>query len=117
MSNLNFQQRLPGHCLDPQIGGPKGNPHTAVALYVVPNQLETLPITGVSVHMDSPDSDSQTTGAPPNIGGQLGSPETLNAGNNSEVSVNEQAGNFFKYKDKWSLITKKSLGVRNCIAM
>ena len=101
--------RLGGHCLGPQKGGPRGNPHTAVELYVVPNHLETLPMAGVSVHMDSPDEDSQTTGAPPNIWGLLGSPETLNGQNNSEVSVNEQAGNLAKYKDKWSLITKNHL--------
>ena len=39
----------------------------------------------------------------------VGSPEILNAGNNSEVSVNKQAGNLAKYKDKWSLITKNHL--------
>ena len=43
------------------------------------------------------------------LGGLLGSPETLNARNNSEVSINEQAGNLAKYKDKWSLITKNHL--------
>ena len=105
MSNLNAQQRLRDHCLGPQKGGPRGNPYTAVALYVVPNHLETLPMAGVFVHMDS-----QTTGAPRNIGGGLlGLPETLNAGNNPEVSVNKQAGNLAKYKDKWSLITKNYL--------
>ena len=36
--------------------------------------------------------------------------ETLNAGNNSEASVNKKAGNLAKYKDKWSLITKNHLG-------
>ena len=40
------------------------------------------------------------------LGGLLGSPETLNAENNSEASVNKQAGNLAKYKDKWSLFTK-----------
>ena len=68
MSNLNSQQRLLGHCLGPQKGGPQKQSHTAVALYVVPNHLEILPMAGVSVHMDSPDEDSQTTGAPPNVG-------------------------------------------------
>ena len=65
MCNLNSQQRL----LGPQKGDPRGNPHTAVALYVDPKHLETLPVAGVSVHMDSPDEDSQTTGAPLNIQG------------------------------------------------
>ena len=104
----NSQQRLRGHCLGPQKGGPRGNPHAAVELYVVPNHLETLPKAGVSVRMDSPDEDSQTTGTPRNIGEGvlLRSPETLNEGNNSEVSVNKQAGNLPKYKDNWSLITK-----------
>ena len=110
MSNLNAQQRLRDHCLGPQKGGPRGNPYTAVVLYVVPNHLETLQMAGVFVHLDSPGEDSQTTGAPRNIrGGLLGSPETLNAWNNSEVSVNKQAGNLPKYKDKWSLITKNHL--------
>ena len=59
--------------------------------------------------MDSPGEDSQTTGAPRNIGGLLGSLETLNTGNNSEVSVNKKAGNLAKYKDKWRLITKNHL--------
>ena len=36
-------------------------------------------------------------------------PKTRNAGNNLEVSVNKQAGNLAKYKDKWSLITKNHL--------
>ena len=53
MSNLNSQQRLRGHCLGSQKRGPRGNPHTTVALYVAPNHLETLPTTGVSVHMAS----------------------------------------------------------------
>ena len=43
--------------------------------------------------------------------GLLGSPETVNAGNNSEVSVNKQVGYLAKYKDKWSLITKNHLVV------
>ena len=102
MSNLNSQQRLRGHCLGPHKGGPRGNPHTTVTLYVVPNHLETLPLAGVSAHVDSPDEDSQTTGDPRNI---LGA--TMVARNNSEVSVNKKAENLAKYEDKLSLIKKK----------
>ena len=39
--------------LGPQKWGPRGNPYTAVALYVAPNHLETLHVANVSVHMDS----------------------------------------------------------------
>ena len=39
-------------------------------------------------------------------GGLLGSPETLNAGNNSEVSANKKKGYLAKYNDNWSVITK-----------
>ena len=60
---------------------------------------------GVSIHIDSPDEDSHTTGEPRNIVGAT-RVETLNTGNNSEVSVNIKVGNLAKYKDKWSLIKK-----------
>ena len=104
MSNLNSQQILRGHCLGPQKEGQTGNPHTAVALYVVPNHLKTQPMAGVSIHMDSPHEDSQTTGAPRNIGGA-----TRVARNSQRGSVNKPAGNLAKYKDKCSLITKNHL--------
>ena len=63
-----------------------------MAPYVFPNNLETLPMAIVSVHMDS-----QTTGTPEILGGVLRSPETLNAGKNLKMSVNKKEWNLAKY--------------------